>query len=89
MTILKCTAYLIVAVSNFYVFSDLFLIAFMSMYKAEQIQFGNVIPKGNLINKTLKVNQESGRVILCELIAAPNMAFHTNKHTVRTTNSIA
>lgn len=50
--------------------SDLFLIAFMSMYKAEQIQFGNVIPKGNLINKTLKVHQESERVILCELTAA-------------------
>lgn len=36
-----------VPVSEFYVSSDLFLIAFMSMYKAEEIQFGNVIPKGN------------------------------------------
>lgn len=67
-----------VPVSNFYVSSDLFLIAFMSMYKAEQIQFGNVIPKGNLINKTLKVNQESGRVILCELPVTLNTAFHTD-----------
>lgn len=78
-----------VPVSNFYVSSDLFLIAFMSMYKAEQIQFGNVIPKGNLINKTLKVNQESGRAILCELNAALNTAFHTNNRTARTMYSIA
>ncbi len=75
-----------VPVSNFsHVSSDLFLIAFMSMYKAEQIQFGNVIPKGNLINKTLKVNQESGRVILCEPTAALS---HKQPHQ-RTMYSIA
>lgn len=78
-----------VPVSNFYVSSDLCLIAFVRMYKTEHIQFGNVIPKGNLINKTLKVNQESGRVVLCELTIALNTAFHTNEHTVRTIYSIA
>lgn len=50
MTILKCGAYLTVSASNFSVSSDLFLIAFTSVHEASQIQFRNVIPKGNLIN---------------------------------------